>query len=1387
MGMLSGPVAVGALGNLVAAAIATASGHTWKSLRTSPEARAVEEAVGAALSRAMTDGARPGATTDDDWVAQVALMWQSAFTPEVVGTLISCLADPSEDSIAQFSRFAREGLENSGCDIAMLERTFWVEEFLAALPAQLFSQLRAASLRDDKVRGLVDHLLRQRAEARADSSSSPGVFRRDLVKLLRALETWARTGLLPAYLPTGADTAVLSREVRVRRGIRAGRPDGLGWQSGTSNVAFLGTQALPSERVPHKTAPEPWRDVAKRHRRLMVLADPGLGKSWLVRSETRRLCQEALADLAKGVHADAIIPVPMRCDQLAAAQGRDLADKAAAFLAAQGVLPRRSVARVAAKIRAGRVVLLLDAVDELTPAQDGSVRMLTRTWAEQVGEQAQCVITSRLAGYIGPLVPDSCEVELEPFTVTDVAGAVNAWDLPSRAASQVMDRLRDPAIASMARIPLLLALMCSLAASSEDDEIPRTRGQLLDRVLRWFLTRPHRSPDDPSSTLDAVGVSALLELLEPLAFAFASHPSGWVDLMAEDHLLRTIRSISSDIPGNGSSAADLLRVLSVGAGILVPTGDPSAGRSPGYLFFHRAVAEYLVARHIATLPESRWLAIVEQHRWFDPDWTEAILMLGERLPSAAACILVDTLSAEQVDPFQHSFFMAIKIWGMRPDADLLLSESSAEKLVQRLDSLARREANHIALKEILVPMAYPPGKLLETLVELTSEPSLSVRRFAAQTLAGQYGPRVAGALQRLLGRSDDEVRRVAAMALERHDSPAAVSALLGLLWDPAKDLRILAVRGLAHRTGQEVTDNLRRLRGDPDEDVSRLAAQALVDQGSPGAAGELLNMLGDPDKDIQLLAAQALAGFDMPEVTEALVGLLGCSDKGLLLSALRGLVSRSGLEVTEALQRLATDADADPDARRLAADGLAGREGPAVTSALRCLLDDPDESLRRIAARALADRDWHGTANEIFGLLGDHDENIRRFAVRGLEAHEGERVTGSLLGLLRDPDEEVRRLASRALADRDDPEITGALLELLSDVDEEVRLLAAAALAGREGAAVTERMLSLLTDPEKRMRRTAARALAGRDGAGVIEALIGLLREPEMGTRWLAAESLAAREGPAVTEALVGLLTEGENIVRRLAAQALATRDWPQGTEVLLGLLRDPDDDIRRSAAHGLAGRTDPRVGGRLLQLLKERDRDLMRSVAAALVRSGWPGTTEALLSLLSDSDEEARLSAAQALAVHVDPDVSAEITHVLWQPGRKETWRAAATAMAGREDADAVRSLIALLSHQDHIVRCTAARALAGRQDPEASQSLLVALSDPEKTVRQAAAEALRNRKVAHELVRWVRENLKSATVDIPLVISLAEQIMLNSYRMMDTDAQQSIRKEMAWLAGLA
>ena len=233
-------------------------------------------------------------------------------------------------------------------------------------------------------------------------------------------------------------------------------------------------------------------------------------------------------------------------------------------------------------VAGGEAVVLLDALDELTETERGPARELVRSWAEQAGDRARCVITSRIAGYTGAPLPDAHEVELQAFTPDDVDAVIDAWRLPPVAAAQLRGRLRDPAVAAMARIPLLLALLCSLAARAAAREaLPTDPWPVVRASAALVPYRAHRSLDDLGApVLDDVEVEALLQILAPLAFAFATQPAGWTDLMPV-----TICSTPSAPPGRPSpilvaQANQVLRELSVGAGVLVPDGDPSAGRQP---------------------------------------------------------------------------------------------------------------------------------------------------------------------------------------------------------------------------------------------------------------------------------------------------------------------------------------------------------------------------------------------------------------------------------------------------------------------------------------------------------------------------------------------------------------------------------------------------------------------------------------------------------------------------------------------------------------------------------------------------------------------------------------------------------------------------------------
>jgi hypothetical protein len=125
--------------------------------------------------------------------------------------------------------------------------------------------------------------------------------------------------------------------------------------------------ALPAARAERAAGRQPWEQLASEYRQLVVLADPGMGKSWLIRAETHRLAAAAAALLADAsvTVEEVLIPVRIRADVLAAAPGGDLAEVVGGYLADEGLLEPRSAARMQGRIAADGVVLLVDALDEV--------------------------------------------------------------------------------------------------------------------------------------------------------------------------------------------------------------------------------------------------------------------------------------------------------------------------------------------------------------------------------------------------------------------------------------------------------------------------------------------------------------------------------------------------------------------------------------------------------------------------------------------------------------------------------------------------------------------------------------------------------------------------------------------------------------------------------------------------------------------------------------------------------------------------------------------------------------------------------------------------------------------------------------------------------------
>jgi len=191
-----------------------------------PQKKAVAGALAAAVARAFVDARRPGTEKDESWAATVAEVWQAAFeNPEVVSVLTDALVAPAE-----FEADLTVALADHGCDLAVLGKAVWVEQFLYLLPEYFRADVKRAATTQPALESLVSLLAAVRDEARGAAAArgpSPREYLDDLTAFLEKVAGHARGGQLPRFLD-GTGGLALSRQVIVREGVRLRRAAGRG-------------------------------------------------------------------------------------------------------------------------------------------------------------------------------------------------------------------------------------------------------------------------------------------------------------------------------------------------------------------------------------------------------------------------------------------------------------------------------------------------------------------------------------------------------------------------------------------------------------------------------------------------------------------------------------------------------------------------------------------------------------------------------------------------------------------------------------------------------------------------------------------------------------------------------------------------------------------------------------------------------------------------------------------------------------------------------------------------------------------------------------------------------------------------------------------------------
>jgi formylglycine-generating enzyme required for sulfatase activity len=404
------------------------------------------------------------------------------------------------------------------------------------------------------------------------------------------------------------------------------------------------------ERLGRQAPPLTALEAAARERQMVLLGDPGSGKSTfanylalclagarLEAAHERQavLGEKWLAQLQPAWTHGPLLPVQVTLRLFAKS---DCCDGTAVGLLnfISETLDIQALADFAPHLRqrllAGGVLVLLDGLDEVVaPEQRQAVRDAVADFAATYGHpDNRYLVTCRGYAYRDPCwqLDRFVAHTLAPFNQEQIDAFVVCWynevcrlgwktEIEARDLTQRLQAAtRRPDLAPLARNPLQLAMMASLHFSW--GRLPDDRAELYQEMVRLLLVRwqEARLGEDVGVTR-MVGSGKLESALERVAFTAhraQQGPQGTADI--SEVMLRSV--LKDCLEGSWDQAGELLTYIKERAGLLLERG-------PGvYAFPHRSYQEYLAGCYLAAEPDfsDQAAALVRENY---TQWREVVL------------------------------------------------------------------------------------------------------------------------------------------------------------------------------------------------------------------------------------------------------------------------------------------------------------------------------------------------------------------------------------------------------------------------------------------------------------------------------------------------------------------------------------------------------------------------------------------------------------------------------------------------------------------------------------------------------------------------------------------------------------------------------------------
>ena len=774
--------------------------------------------------------------------------------------------------------------------------------------------------------------------------------------------------------------------------------------------------------------PQHWSNALAAHSARLkypwavILADPGMGKSTLLRYEGWLNLSESLEKLQSDPQhlSELLIPIYIRLADLAeSAPSTDVAE----VLTDLAMLPCHSKQSAGYKelrsfivqqIHAGHTVVLLDAQDEVS---NTAFKRLSRQLAGIAALNPQRLyLTSRRAGYRGAdfevAGQSAPELEIVAFSMEDIRRFINAFfeahQLPdgNLIASRVYESLSaDNAIRGLTQTPLLLTMLCAILWERYQDgtpvlPLPTRRSELYAEFMKgllggWAMYRKGEIAN-PRLNTGAVNLRypTRLRLAARLAWELTNRTFEKT-IFTWSEVRESLKRCRNELKAaNCSSISKAIDLLHRHIGLLTEEGRE-------LMFLHLTLQEYLVANHLANvLNEQGWEASVklrsttvkirdflQRIAWL-PRWQETMVLLAGQLQDVEPLLQLLT-NADEDDYFRHKLGIAA-----RSVAELALEQHPRKRLnnvCQKCESIVD-EVFQLCWKRRLD---------CEELLAAHLEPTLGL--LATSSFGRIYMDSPLRQLLTAIVSGNVKVQRGAFALLEQ----------------------------LMPVVGEEVVD---RLMSIVEGDVTWAKAKAAILIGKlpnavrPECEQELLACLTEREASVREAAATGL--FQLGErvsasTTNALLELISHEDAGISNAAATALagsiqklrpVDRAGFS-----ELLESDFQSIRVSAIRAASGLCDTVTPDELRCLIASLKDNASEVINAAATTIGKLQWRLNEEQLQYIIGllKHKKSFTRYGAARTLGEMSDRHTVSivnqLIGLLGDVDGGVRESAARAL------------------------------------------------------------------------------------------------------------------------------------------------------------------------------------------------------------------------------------------------------------------------------------------------------------------------------------------------------------------------------------